>query len=44
MPDPCHNRADTPSLRLIPNGEHPDTLTGRRVFRLGLRYRGRNGR
>ena len=39
--DPCHNRADTPSLRLIPAGENPDTLTGRRVFRLGLRYRGR---
>ena len=39
--DPCHNRPNAPSLRLIPEGEYPDTLTGRRVFRLGLRGRGR---
>lgn len=39
--DPCHNRPNAPSLRLIPEGEYPDTLTGRRVFRLGLRDRGR---
>lgn len=35
--DPCHNTHDTPSRWLIPNGEHPDTLTGRRVFRFRVR-------
>ena len=39
--DLCHNRPNTPSLRLIPAGEHPDTLTGRRVFHFRVRNKER---